>query len=134
MLAPLSLRQVLIVGDANRTIHPFARTPRSPLSSMSTRLGNSRTRVGVVPFALTIANHITESPNIFANITHDERFEGSEQSNSPGVPDAINMFRPSSRLTAESTTVRPLSIGNPSVVENVEITATSSIFFRPNLE
>ena len=39
------------------------------------------------------------------------------------------MFRPSSRLAVASLTVRPFSIDNPSAVENVEITATSSIFF-----
>jgi hypothetical protein len=66
---------------------------------------------------------------MFANITHDDRFAISMQSSSPGVPDATNMLRPSSSRKTASFTVRPFSIINPSAVENVEITATSSIFF-----
>ena len=126
---PVSSPQVLLTPLAKRTIQSFSNTPRLPESSMSTRLGNSSTRVGFSEFVSIKANHITESPNMFAKNTQLEPTVRSAQRFSPGVSAAIKTCRASSSKTDASPTVRPFSIRQPSLcVKDVAI-ATVSMFF-----
>ena len=126
---PTSSPQVFLTPLARRTIQSLAKTPRLPESSMSTRLGNSRTRVGFEELVSVIANHITESPNMFAKNTQLEPAFKSVQLFSPGVSAAINICRASSSVTDASPMVRPFSILQPSLCVNVVAIATVSMFF-----
>ena len=130
---PVLSPQVFLTPFAKRTIQPFAKTPRLPESSMSTRLGNSSTRVGFSPFVSVSANHITESPNMLAKNTQLESVPISVQLFSAGVSAAMNTSRPSSSETDASPTVTPFSIRQPSLCLKVVATATISIFFSTSL-